>query len=238
MAIPGDVCIGQRNVCILRAAKLDPDCSPKGGANSGIVTVGIVTMTASAEVEEGTVFEPKTGCGDIAFTVSDPDVVKRFNLTGELLFHDVEMFEVLFGGTLVVGKTGGSFVGMNIGWGSPGPDSDRSNGIYLEVISQNVGQGFGDCAAATGGFAPYAGHVFGKVLMTLGDRTFENDVANVAFTGKAFQNPALFNGPWNDWPGNGYIPTSPYVTVGYTQVEYDAILAQAGCGYVTLPAGS
>ena len=59
---------------------------------------------------------------------------------------------------------------------------------------------------------PYAGHIFGKVLMTLGDRTFENDIANVSFTGKAFQNPDLFNGPWNDWPGAGYIPTAPYVT--------------------------
>ena len=91
MALPVDVCIGQRNVCILRAAKLDDDCSPLGGADSGVVTVGIVTMTASAEIEEGTIAEPKTGCGDIAFTVADPDILKRYNVTGEILFHDVEM---------------------------------------------------------------------------------------------------------------------------------------------------
>lgn len=238
MALPGDVCIGQRNVCVLRAAKLDTDCSPLGGANSGIVTVGIVTMTASPEIEEGTVAEPKTGCGDIAFTVSDPDVIKRYNLTGEILFHDWEMMEVLFGGTLVLGKGGGPYAGQTIGWASPGPDSAASNGVYLEVITENVGQGFGDCASAVGGFVPYSGHIFGKVTLVPGDRTFENDVANVAFTGKAFQNPNLFDGPWNDYTGAGYIPKSPYVTAGYSLAEYNAILATAGCSYVTLPAAS
>lgn len=238
MALPGDVCIGQRNVCILRAAQLDDDCSPLGGADSGVVTVGIVTMTASAEIEEGTIAEPKTGCGDIAFTVADPDVLKRYNVTGEILFHDVEMMQILFGGTLIEGAAGGDFAGLSLGWASPGPDTPRGNGVYLEVISQNIGQGLGECGGGESGFAPYAGHIFGKVLMTLGDRTFENDIANVSFTGKAFQNPHLFNGPWNDWPGAGYIPTAPYVTIGYSSDEYDAILASAGCGFQALPTAS
>jgi hypothetical protein len=238
MALPGDVCIGQRNVCLFRAALLDTDCSPLGGADSGIVTVGLVTMTASPEVEEGTVAEPKNGCGTILYTVSDPDVIKRYNLTGEFALHDLEMEYILFGGTVVEGKTAGPNDGETIGWASPGPDSTPNDGVYLEVIVQNVGQGFGDCGGGAGGFLPYTGFVFGKTKLTPGDRTFENDVANVAFTGKAFQNPSLYNGPWNDWPGQGYIPTSPKVEIQYTQAQYDAMLAVAGCGWQTLPAGS
>jgi hypothetical protein len=237
--LPGDnVCVGERNVCIIRGALLAADCAPLGGANSGFVSAGIVTATASVEVEEGTVAEPKTGCGVIAFSVSDPDVLKRMNLTGEILWHDPEMKYILFGGEVVEGATGGPNDGETIGWAAPGPDTPKGNGLYLEFITQNVGQGAGECGGGDGGFLPYTGHIFGRVFLVPGDRTFENDVANVLFTGKAFQNPSLFDGPWNDWPGDGYIPTSPYVTVQYTQAEYDAILAEVSCGWATLPSGS
>lgn len=237
-ALPGDICVGQRNVCLIRVARLDSDCSPTGGTDSGVVSTAIVDMTASPEIEEGTVFEPKTGCGDIFFAVSDPDVTKRYNLSGNLVAFDVEMMELMFGGGRVTGRAAGSYSGLNIGWYSPGTTSPRPNGIYLEVITQVIGQGVGDCAGGAANFPPYVGHIFGKVLMTPGDRTFENDVAQLAFTGKAFQNPNLFDGPWNDYPGTGYIPNSPYVTVGYSQAEYNTILATAGCGYVTLPTAS
>jgi hypothetical protein len=238
MALPGDVCIGERNVCVFRAAALDASCTPVGGAGTGIVTVGLATMTASPEVEEGTVAEPKNGCGTILFTVSDPDVTKRYNLTGEFLFHDLEMFSLLFGGELIVAPGGHPNAGDTIGWASPGPDSPVHNGVYLEVITQNVGQGLGDCGGGATGNLPYTGHIFGKVRLVPGDRTFENDVAVAAFTGKAFQNPNLYDGPWNDWPGGGYIPTSPHVVIEYTQDEYDAILADAGCGLQATPAAS
>jgi hypothetical protein len=236
--LPGDICTLERNVCILRLARLDADCSPTGGADSGIITAGIVTMTASPEIEEGTVFEPKNGCGRIFATVADPDILKRYNLTGEILTHDVEMEELFFGGGVIKGRAAGSYSGENIGWFSPGPSSPRSNGVYLEIITERFGEGVGDCAGSTADFPPYAGHIFGKVLATPGDRVFENDVANIQFSGKGFTNPNLFDGPWNDFPGLGYTPNSPYVKVGYSLVEYQAILALAGCGYVTLPAAS
>jgi hypothetical protein len=237
-ALPGDVCQLQRNACLLRIAKLDSDCSPTGGADSGIVTAGIVTMTASPEVEEGTVFEPKNGCGRIMATVADPDLIKRYNLTGEILTWDAEMFEVLFGGDRLVGVGGGSYPSENIGWASTGTSNPNTRGVYLEVITQRFAEGLGDCAGAAADFTPYVGHVFGKVLAVPGDFTFENDVSSVTFSGKAFQNPNLFDGPWNDWPAVGYIKNSPYQWVGYSQSQYDAMLAVSGCGYVTLPAAS
>ena len=106
------------------------------------------------------------------------------------------------------------------------------------MITEQFAQGAGDCATAVGGHVPYTGHIFGKVLFTPGDNVFEEDVATVQFTGKAFQNPNIFDGPWNDYTGIGYVPTSPYVFTGYSTVEYNAIAALAGCGYVVLPAAS
>jgi hypothetical protein len=67
---------------------------------------------------------------------------------------------------------------------------------------------------------------------------FEDDVARRTFTGTAVSNPALFNGPWNDYPGLGYIPNTPYLYVGYSDAEYELILAEAAPGYADLPAGS
>jgi hypothetical protein len=236
--LAGDICIGQFNVCLLRAARLDADCKPSGGVDSGIITPGIVNMTASPDIEEGTVFEPKNGCGKIAWTYEEPDVVKRYNLSGNFIFHDWEMMELLFGGNVINGRSGGPYPGKVIGYARPRFDDPPTTGVYIEVITKNSGEGVGDCTSETGGFPPYTGHIFGKVRLTPGERSFENDVAQVAFTGKATSNPNLFDGPWNDYPGAGYAPNSPYFEVGYSQAEYEAIEALARCGYQTLPMGS
>lgn len=237
--LAGDVCIGQHSVCLLRAAALDSSCVPVGGADSGIVTLGIITMTASAEVEEGRVFEPKNGCGRIGYTFEEPDTIKRFNLTGELLYHDLEMKYLLFGGSLITGHASASdFPNKNIGYAVPHYSDTQSNGVYLEVIVRTAAEGVGECASQ-GDEVPYAvGYIFGKTKLTPGDQTFEDAESPVTFSGRATGNPNLFNGPWNDWPGSGYIPNSAKVEVQYSRDEYDAIATVARCGFQTLPAGS
>lgn len=236
--LPAAVNVGQFNACIVRVAKLDTNCTPLGGNTSGWVTGGLVTMTATPDIEEGTVFEPKTACGDIAYTFEDADKIKRYNLSGEFIFFDVEGMETMFGGSAIVGAVGGTFDGDNIGFAMPDYTSAATNGVYLEIITKAVSEGAGDCVTAAGTVPVYHGHIFGKVKMTPGERTFENDVARMAFTGKARSNPALYNGPWNDYPGLGYIPTSPYVMVGYDSTEYATILASVAPGYADLPTGS
>jgi hypothetical protein len=231
--LAGNIYLGQYNACLLRAAKLDTDCSPLGTADSAIVTTGLVTMTASPEIEEGTVYEPKTGCGDVAFTIAKSDVIKRYNLTGEFIFFDFELMEILFRGSTVVGGAGSDFTGEVIGHAMPNYTDTTNNGVYLEVITQAAGEGAGDCVTSGGGYPSYIGYIFGKVKLAPGDTVLEEDVARLTFAGKAVNNPALYDGPWNDWPGTGYIPNSPLVRVGYSSAEYAAILATAGAGYKT-----
>jgi hypothetical protein len=237
--LQGDVCIGQHSVCLLRAAALADDCSPAGGTDSGIVTLGIITLTASAEVEEGRRFRPKNGCGRVSWVHEEADVITGYNLTGELSYHDLEMKYLLFGGTLITGHgTASDYPGKTIGYAVPHYQDAPTNGVYLEVLVRNVSAESGECAAQ-GDDVPYAtGYIFGKAKLTTGDRTFEDAESSVPFTGRATSNPALFNGPWNDWVGDGYIPNSPSVEVQYSRAEYEAIAAVARCGFQTLPAAS
>lgn len=237
--LAGGVCIGQLNACVVRMAKLDPDCTNTGGVDSGVVTAALAMMTATPEVQDGTVFEPKTACGAIAYTYEQENRVKRYDLAGEFLFFDYEMMQLMFGGPLILGAGGGPFAGKVIGYADPLYSAAARNGIYLEVITQNVVPDLGDCVPVGATGAPaYTGHIFGKAKLIPGARTFENDVARVTFTGKANSNAFNYNGPWNDYPGAGYSPNSAYIRVGYSAAQYATILATVACGYQTLPVGS
>ena len=236
--LAGGVCIGELNACVVRAARLDADCSPTGGSNNGIVTAGLVTLTADPDIEEGTVFEPKSGCGSIMFTFEEDDKIKRQNLSGEFGFHDWEMMALLFGGTVILGEAGGTYAGEVIGYYDRLYSAPPRNGVYLEVITQAIAEDAGACVTAETGPPAYVGHIFGKAKLSAGSKNFANEVRLLTFTGKSTNNPNLFDGPWNDWPGVGYVPNSSYVTVGYSQAQYDAIVALVGCGYQDVSAAS
>ncbi len=237
-ALPTTENIGITGVCILRAALLDSDCSPTQGNGSGFITAGIVDLTATPDVEEGTVIAPVTGCGTTAYRKTRPDRLNGYNVSGNLIFFDDEGSHILFGGTKILGASGGDFAGEVIGWAAPNYDNPQTNGVYLEVISERVAEGAGACISSAGGRPTHVGHIFGKVLLTPGEISLQDGAVNMPFTGKATANPNLFDGPWNDWPGEGSIPSSPVVRIGYTQAEYDAILAEVAAGAVDLPTAS
>jgi hypothetical protein len=237
-ALPGDICVGQHSVCIVRAALLDDTCAPVGGADSGIITTGIITATASPELLEGQTFEQVDGCGDIAWTYSTPSKIRRFNLTGELTYFDHEAMQLIFGGSLIVGGAGSEFTGDSIGWAAPNYTDDAPAKVYVEFITKVAGAGIGDCSVGGVAIPAAVGHIFGKSSFVPGDRTFAAEAATLAFTATNEANPNLASGPWGDYPGAGDIPNSPYVQVSYSQAEYDAIADLAACGYVTLASGS
>ena len=237
--LAGGLCLGELNVAVFRIARLDSDCTPTGGANSGVVTAGLITLTADPDIEQGTTFEPKNGDGDIMFTYEEDDKIKRYNISGEMGFLDFEAMELLFGGSTVLGRAGGSFAGQVIGYADRSYTAAARNGVYLEVITRAIAEGAGSCVTSGAGTPVAFGHIFGKAKLVPGSKNFGNDVKRVTFSGKATANPSLYDGPWNDYPGAGYIPNAPSVIVGYTQAEFDAILAKLNCGYTTdLPAGS
>jgi len=231
-ALPGDICVGEHSVCVVRAALLDPDCTPKGGADSGMITTGIISATASPEFVDGASFEPLTGCGRIAWAYETRAQVRRWNISGELTYFDHEAMSILFGGQLVVGDAGTAFAGDNIGWASPFyTDTEVADQIYIEFITLTAGEGVGSCGNEGAPFPAAIGHIFPKTSLNMGERTMEFDAATLSFEGFSVNNPNIGDGPWNDWPGVGSIPNSGYTRVSYGQAEYDAILDLAACGF-------
>lgn len=236
--LAGNVNIAEISACVVRAARLNANCTIAGGANSGIVTAGLVTLTADPEIETGTVYERKNACGSLLYSVAKDDRIKRMNISGEFGFSDFEMMALLFGGDVVLGKVGGDFAGEVIGYYDPIYTAAPRYGAYLEVITQVVEEGAGDCVQTDGGTPVAIGHIFGKTKLRAGSRTFADEVHSITFAGTGVNNPNLYDGPWDDYPGAGYIPNSAHIQVGYTQAEYDAILDAIAPGYVTLPTGS
>jgi len=236
--IPGSVNLGQLNACVVRAARLDADCSPTGGTDNGIVSAGLVTMTADPVISEGTAFEQKNACGAVLFSYTEDDKLTGWTFNGEFAFTDPEIASLLFGGSVIAGAAAGAFAGKSIGFAAPLYNAPARNGVYLEVVTTTIQEGAGNCISSSGATPVAYGHIFGKVKLTLGSISFANDIIRVAFTGKGTNNPNLFDGPWNDYPGAGYIPNTSYAYVGYSQAQYSAILAAVAPGFVTLPAGS
>ena len=245
-ALAGSQAIGQYDVCILRAGRLNADCSPYYGSNGGIITAGIVDMTASAELKAGANVELENGCGELLLNVAKRDRVKFRNLSGSFGLFDYEMMEILFGGHLIHGAAGTDFAGEVIGWGEPGIDDDDPNPCVLEVIVKNAGKGLGACQTpgSSTDYPTYTGYIFPKCALTFGERSFAQGGQTLTFTGKSEQNPNYGSGPWRDWDNTAaevFPTTSPMVMVGYDNLA--AILATSGLsearvGYVSTPAAS
>lgn len=236
--IAGPVNLGQLNACVLRAARLNANCSVTGGVSGGLVTAGLVTLTATPVIAEGTDFSQKNACGTIMYDYTEDDKLTGWTFDGEFAFTDPEHATLLFGGSVIVGAAGGAFPGKSIGWAAPLYNAAPRNGTYLEVVTTTIAEGAGNCISSSV-TAPVAfGHIFGKCKLTPGAVSFANDIIRVAFTGKSTNNPNLYDGPWNDFPGAGYTSNTSYAYVGYSQAQYNAILAAVSPGYVDLPTGS
>lgn len=245
-ALAGSQAIGQYDVCILRAGRLNADCSPAYGANNGIITAGVVDMTASAEIKAGANIELENGEGELLVNVAKRDRVKFRNLSGTFGLFDYEMMEILFGGTLIHGKSGTDFAGEVIGWAEPGIGDADPAPCVLEVIVRNAAKGLGACqtTGSANDYPGYTGYIFPKCQLTFGERSFAQGGHTFTFTGKSEGNPNFGSGPWRDWDNTAaevFPANSPMVQVGYDNLA--AILATSGLsaarvGYVTTPAAS
>lgn len=233
--LPGDICLGEHSICIVRGALLDADCTVTGGADSGFVSAAIITATYTPVYSDERRIQPRNGCGTRLFSFVQPGCLESATLTGEIGFHDPEMKTILFGGTTQVAKAGVPWAGLVGGYASPTCDDALPNGIYLEVIVQNAGQGVGECTDAADPFPPYKGYIFGKTKLTEDAITFNDTEHNVAFTGTVEGNPNLVFGPWNDYPNVGVIPNSPKVEAYYSQDQFEAIAGAVACGFQALP---
>ena len=186
MASNNVTCIAERSACVLRATRLGSDCTPLTGATDGALTTAIATINLSPDVEEGTRYEPKDACGRILYSASDPDIVKRYNITIDLHMVDFELYELLTDGQLLLGKTGTTWDGQVVGVSAPGATTTQGYGVGLEIWTKTASD-TGVCGPASTN-PPYIRHVLPRVMLRPADRTFEGAAATNSFAGTAEAN--------------------------------------------------
>lgn len=220
-------CIAERNACVLRVTRLGADCAPLTGPTDGAIMAAIATINMTQDVQEGIKYEPVDACGTLVYTAEDPDTIKRLNLTLELHKADFEGTELMTDAALVLNGDGDT-----IGVSSPGPLTVHKNGVMLEVWTKTAG-GQGQCSSD--GTPPYARHIFPRVLLRPGDRTFEGAPASHSFSGYGNANPQ-WEDVWSDYPGvvGSFDFKSPHIG----PLLDPAGLPAAACGYVTPGASS
>lgn len=218
---------GSAKACALRVARLGTDCAPVVGATNGVATSAIIRLAATANVEAGEVYQLKNGCGSIAVRSRESDKLTDMGLTLDLATRDFELIELLTGATLLLNA---ATPVKNIGIARRGVGATNPSFVSLEVWTQSIDDG-GVCAV--GGVNPgWFRVIYPRATFTLGDTTVENGVATVSLTGFGTQNPQWGNGPWNDYPATGTLPTT---------VAEAIILDAAGPpvlqnGYIAVPA--
>ena len=226
MASNNVTCIAERSACLIRATRLGSDCTPLTGPTDGALTGAIATINLSPDVEEGTRYEPKDACGRILYSASDPDVVKRYNITVDLHMIDFEMYELLTDGQLLLGAAGTDWAGKVIGVSAPGATTAQGYGVGLEIWTKTASD-TGVCGPADTN-PPYVRHILPRVLLRPADRTFEGAPATNSFSGTAEANLSWSEGPWQDWMLAEPMPAdSPWIR------HFDSSVPNAECGFVT-----
>lgn len=161
--------------CAMRVARLAADGTTPAGVSNLIVTNSIIKLDLKIVEESGDEFTVKNACGGIAFAYKDGDRLKRLDGSLTITNPDVELTEMLSGGSLI---TSG---GQSIGFSAQGVGNTPPNGVSLEVWTkawigggQPAGTVFGDfattsaSATVTSGSAAFSSQDIGRTISGAG----------------------------------------------------------------------
>lgn len=188
-------CFSAIKACRIRLVRLDSCGVPVAGPSSVAVSSGFVSVTATAEIEEGEEFLVKNACGEPCINEKDCDFLKRYNLTINFCKVDPTVLELttssraLLDGTNVIGVAMGSQIQCEDGWS-------------LELWQKTAAV---DCAA---GAAPWSYWAFPWLTSgMLGDLTFENGPFTFDITARS---KAVGPGTWDATPSAGVESLGPF----------------------------
>lgn len=213
-----DYCASVVDFLAFRVVRLEANGTPDGGAGDLYVTETPISMQIQAVTTEGTVSEQKDGRGRICARKSADDSVGQYNLSLNLCKFEVELWEILFGGTLLTGGTGGT---ENIGWAAADPTAAAPFGVSVEAWAAAYdGEEQANFPSVSVNPA-YIRYCFPRVRWTPGDETVQEGIVVQAANGKATPNTNLGPGPENDWPATLAGPYGKF---------FDSTLPTGACG--------
>lgn len=194
-----DYCVSVIDFLRLRVTLLDPDGTPKGGAANLYTTDKPVSLQMSPRFVEGTSSQQKDGQGRVCGGKTSPPTPDGYDLSGVLCQFEVELAQILFGGTLVLGGVAGA---ESIGLVDPDPTDAAANGVCVEAWAaayQSLDEQANFPSTTTG--LAYVQYCFPKVKnVRPGQETLQEGVIVQPWQGQAVPNPNLGPGPNNDWP--------------------------------------
>lgn len=188
-------CFSAIKACRIRLVRLDSCGVPVEGPSSVAVSSGFVSVSATAEIEEGEEFLVKNACGEACINEKDCDFLKRYNLTINFCKVDPTVLELttssraLLDGTDVIGVAIGSDIQCEDGW---------SLELWQKVAAA-------DCDA---GDQPWSYWAWPWLTSgQLGDLTFENGPFTFDITARS---KAVGAGTWDATPNAGTESLGPF----------------------------
>jgi len=174
---------------VVRLTRLDECGEVVEGSCTTLVSDCFVSVTLSAEVEEGDEFLVKNANGDFCINEKDADRIKRLNVSIDFAEINPDALDILTNASPVISS--GDTIGSTYG-----PDGNTSS-YALEVWTQRVGV---DCSTSDPEYGyfvvPYV-----KNGRLDGDWVIENGALTVSVVGQGFPAPASWDeGPYDDNP--------------------------------------
>lgn len=218
--MPAPNCYGSIQACRLRIGALDDSGAPDPGLTNLVVTDALIQVQTSYEIETGQEFTQKNGCGEICQTFKEEDKIKRVNLELQLCQLDYELLVLMLGATAINGTDLVSAGSAVIGYDLPSSTAGTSNGVSMEAWTKAWDGG--SQPNSFGGDPLYHHFVWPKTTWVPGQRTLQSGILVVPLTGIGTENPAIGDGPANDFPF-----TNPS---GAEQAFLDDTIPEAACG--------
>lgn len=180
----------------VRVTRVDPVCGTIPGGCTAFVDDCVVSIEETGEYKDREEFFPENGDGNFCATVTSPPLRKWLNLT--LTFNDVNpaMIPYLTGDTVLLDNDD-STVPNQIGYGVDYGDTLLS-AFALEGWTRiaNTCDGAGSCDATGDELFGYTLYAWVKEG-TMGDVTYQNDLANFVVEAIAVKNSPWGVGPYN-----------------------------------------
>lgn len=194
---------------VVRLTRLDSCGEVVEGSCTTLVTECFVSVTMSAEVEEGDEYLQKNAWGDFCINDKDADRIKRVNVSIEFAEANPDALDILANAQAVV--SGGETIGATFG-----PDTQAA-AYALEVWTKRANPD--QCSTTT----PEYGYFlvpFVKNGRLDGDVTIENGALTVSVVGQAFGAPASWDeGPYSENPFVESFPADDFFGMVVTDVQ-------------------
>lgn len=177
-------------VCVARVTRVNAEGEVSGISDNSYVTDSITSVSVTPNIEAGTQFSQRNGCGCKVASFRANDTFNQFDFTISNAKLEPGLMALMLGSNTIV--DGSDVVGQAF-LGALECDEDEPAVAFEFWTKHIVGSG-------PDSIHPWIHWVFPKTVWQLGDNTFEEGIALPTLTGFSRTNTAWGDGPYGDGP--------------------------------------